>query len=74
MFENCIAHNFERKSGLAECTFDTDLVNRLQADFGSPSMQDLLQKQREMAAVDIAQELECVVVDKVEDERRNLQN
>lgn len=72
MFENYIAHSFERTSGQAGYRFDMDLVNKFQAGFESPSAQDLLQKQTEMAAVDIVQALECVVVGTAEVELQSL--
>jgi hypothetical protein len=71
-FENYIVHSFERTSSLAEYRFDTDLVNRFQAEFESPSTQDLLQKQTEMAAADIAQALEYVVAGTAEFEPQSL--
>jgi hypothetical protein len=73
MFENYIAHSFERTSGLAAYMSDMESVNRFQADYESPLTQDLLKKQTGMVAVDIGQVLCCVAVGTAEVELQSLQ-
>jgi hypothetical protein len=53
-------------SYLVEYMFDMGSVNMLPPDLRIPSMQDLLQKERETAAVDTASILEYAVINRAE--------